>query len=475
MKRGLSNPYSIRYKIIGCLALILAVTISLILYIHYRNMVTREVAHLEQMTNINTTSLLSSLEYSMLKRDVNASQKICEKIGSSPVIIRVWILNKKGEVKVASNRNDIGRKIDMNDPMCKTCHSKMLEIKPTNLVFEEGSKKYFRNVLPVYNKKECHECHNPSEALSGMILIDYSMQEHIELFRDLCNSFFYSVLFLIVATCSVIYLLMEFVIIRKINILKKGITQFGEGKFKTPIEIKGRDEIKELADTINNMAAQLDSLCSNMHGMVDERTRELSSLLKASHAIMEHRDFQSAARAVFDVAKDLIGASGGYVALLSENGTRNEALFLDSGGKPCTVDPNLPMPIRGLRETAYRAGKPVYENVFSKSEWIKFLPEGHALLDNVLFGPLMLEGKVVGLIGLANKPGGFDENDAKMVSALSDITTIGLLNSRAFDTLKQRIDELEEFRKVTIKRELRMEELRKRVEELEKELKRFKT
>lgn len=37
--------------------------------------------------------------------------------------------------------------------------------------------------------------------------------------------------------------------------------------------------------------------------------------------------------------------------------------------------------------------------------------------------------------------------------------------------LRQKVDELEQFRKVTIKRELRMEELKRKNKELEEELK----
>ena len=36
------------------------------------------------------------------------------------------------------------------------------------------------------------------------------------------------------------------------------------------------------------------------------------------------------------------------------------------------------------------------------------MPNGHVQLKNVLFAPLMIEQRAVGVIGLANKPGGFN-------------------------------------------------------------------
>ncbi len=160
----------------------------------------------------------------------------------------------------------------------------------------------------------------------------------------------------------------------------------------------------------------------------EQRMLETSALLECSQMILIHREFEQAARVIFDLAKNLIGALAGYVALLSEDGMENEVLFLDGDGLPCTVDPRLPMPIRGLRARSYRTGEVVFENSFSNSKWMEFMPNGHVTLDNVLFAPLKIEGKAQGLIGLANKPGGFTENDARMITAFSEFAAIALRN-----------------------------------------------
>ena len=97
------------------------------------------------------------------------------------------------------------------------------------------------------------------------------------------------------------------------------------------------------------------------------RGSEISALLTASRAVLQNKEFQDSARAIFDGAKDLIGATAGYVALLSKDGKQNEVLFLDSGERPCTVDPSLPMPIRGLRAEAYKSGEAAVENDFAKA------------------------------------------------------------------------------------------------------------
>lgn len=163
---------------------------------------------------------------------------------------------------------------------------------------------------------------------------------------------------------------------------------------------------------------------------------EISALLEGARAVLEYRDFRDAARSIFDVCKSIIGATSGYVALLSQDGAENEVLFLDSGGLPCSVDESLPMPIRGLRGEAYRTCKVVYDNNFAESKWMKFMPEGHVELKNVLFAPLVIKKKAIGLIGIANKPGGFDEGDAQLMSAFGELAVIALYNSQMLESLE---------------------------------------
>jgi hypothetical protein len=171
--------------------------------------------------------------------------------------------------------------------------------------------------------------------------------------------------------------------------------------------------------------------------------QKLHAVINGARSILEKRTFAESARAIFDYCRELTGAQSGYVALLSDNGEENEVLFLEAGGMPCTVDPALPMPIRGLRETAYESHSTVYENAFMASAWVDFLPSGHVEMRNVMFAPLNLDGKTVGIIGLANKPGNFTDEDAEIATIFGDLAAIGLANSRYIDLLSEKTYALE--------------------------------
>lgn len=163
--------------------------------------------------------------------------------------------------------------------------------------------------------------------------------------------------------------------------------------------------------------------------------QKLTALLSSSRAVNTSTSFVDTARQIFFDCAGVIGYTAGYMALMSNDGSENEVLFLEAGGRPCTVDPYLPMPIRGLREVAYRRNEAVFENNFSHSRWMQFMPTGHVGLDNVMFAPLIIRDKTVGVMGMANKTGGFSAEDAELASTFSELAAVALQNARNIDAL----------------------------------------
>ncbi len=202
--------------------------------------------------------------------------------------------------------------------------------------------------------------------------------------------------------------------------------------------IQPRSGAARLLINVTDISAQKEAQ-TDLNMTVEKLRRlktELSALLSCSRTVLEFEKFEDAARKIFDAAKTLIGATSGYMALLDEAAGTNDVLFLDAGGLPCNVAPDLPMPVRGLRGEAYASGRVVYRNDFGTSAWARFLPAGRVALENVLFAPLNADGKTRGVMGLANKPGGFTEEDARLAGAFGEFCAICLKNSRMLEALE---------------------------------------
>ncbi|WP_051327566.1 GAF domain-containing protein [Desulfatibacillum aliphaticivorans] len=221
----------------------------------------------------------------------------------------------------------------------------------------------------------------------------------------------------------------------EVQIASKGLSTIHASIHAVPHPRKASKEgnaTKELLLSITDITVQKKAEAQLQEALDSSRqqSQEISGLLKGARAVLEQKDFAQTARLIFDVCRELTGAASGYVALLSDDGEENELLFLEAGGLPCTVDPKLPMPVRGLRAEAYHLNKVAYDNDFMESQWVKYMPPGHVVLNNVLFAPLVIKGVTVGIIGLANKDGDFNENDIKLAAGLGELTAIALENSR---------------------------------------------
>lgn len=191
--------------------------------------------------------------------------------------------------------------------------------------------------------------------------------------------------------------------------------------------------VVELEAKIHILEAELEQ----MKNTAIIKDKLVQSYLLASQAVLSSQSFEEIARKIFDLCIDMIGATSGYIALLSEDGQENEVLFLEAGGRPCTVDPELPMPIRGLRAQSYESMKPVYHNDFMHSEWVKFMPAGHVRMDNVLFAPLNVDGRTVGIMGIANKATDFTPEDSEIAAAFGDLAAVALSRTRDLELMNQ--------------------------------------
>ncbi len=166
------------------------------------------------------------------------------------------------------------------------------------------------------------------------------------------------------------------------------------------------------------------------------RNAETQVLLRTSRVILEQPEFEDSARPIFESCKQLVGAVAGYIVLLSPEGLLTGVEFIELGGQPCDTELHLPCPIHGLAQEAYLTGKTRFCNDLPHSQYSPLVPAGHILLENALYAPMIIDRAVVGLLGLANKPQGFTEEDAGLASAFADLAALALHNSRTRESLE---------------------------------------
>jgi len=161
------------------------------------------------------------------------------------------------------------------------------------------------------------------------------------------------------------------------------------------------------------------------------RRAESMGLLAAARAILGSADLNASMQGIFEACKNLLGATAGIAVLKTTEEDEAEVVLLDLGFHPSEVDATRPISLTRVSRRIFGTGEAFFINDFGGSELAAGLPEGHMPLSNVLFAPMSAEGRVVGFLGFANKPGDFNENDAQMAASFGEQAAIAFQRREA--------------------------------------------
>jgi len=230
------------------------------------------------------------------------------------------------------------------------------------------------------------------------------------------------------------------ILVRPIKAIHDSADRIARGDFRARLDIKTGDEIEEMANTMNEMVAQLEGLYSNMQAMVGERTRELKE--------SEERFYTMAASAQDGI---IMVDNEGRVSFWNKAAER---IF------GYTIDEAL--------------GKDLHKLIVPQRFYDDFL-KGFKRFQETGDGPVI--GKTLELAGIKkNGTEFYTEHSVSAVKIKGKWHAIGVIRDiterkKAEEKIKEQMDYLERFQKATVQREFRIKELKDRVKELEEGLK----
>lgn len=161
--------------------------------------------------------------------------------------------------------------------------------------------------------------------------------------------------------------------------------------------------------------------------------QEIAALLETAHAVLESRSFEQAIDHIYHACKSLSKAACGYVTIRQNGQMRHEIVLGDTDFGPDPVWVGEGLSADAVRALIDERGKAVFFNTPSGDS--DGIPDGH-IPKNILYAPIVVEGRPQGRIVLVNKPGGFTEEDLHLTRALCEFAAIALLNSRTLQALE---------------------------------------
>ncbi len=143
------------------------------------------------------------------------------------------------------------------------------------------------------------------------------------------------------------------------------------------------------------------------------------------------------ARVFLKVAEDITGSRFGLVGEMNEEGMFDDIALSDPGWVECTMPDSdrtkltTGMKVRGYWAKALVEGRSVIVNDPDNHPDRVDVPEGRPPITSFLGTPLTLGGKTLGMIALANRPGGYTTENQQDVEALAVAFVEALYRKRA--------------------------------------------
>ncbi|RJP52870.1 MAG: PAS domain S-box protein [Anaerolineaceae bacterium] len=183
----------------------------------------------------------------------------------------------------------------------------------------------------------------------------------------------------------------------------------------------------------------------------EEQRKKTDELLRASLRLSEYalsHSLDELLTKTLDEAERLTGSQIGFFHFVEAD---QKTLWLQSWStntlqKMCTAEgkgQHYPVDQAGVWVDCIRKHRPVIHNDYASLPYRKGLPQGHAPVARELVVPILRGELVVGVLGVGNKPGEYNEQDIEIVSRLANLSWEIVVARRAEDALRKSTETLQ--------------------------------
>jgi signal transduction histidine kinase len=277
-----------------------------------RHQEAHEVA-LAPLAGQTSQAVEGSLRNEMRNRNLEALQNTVEAIGQGEAIRAVSVLDLAGRVALSAAPESVGQILDNSDPTCQPCHRLPGQQRPSSVIVELPSgERVFRSMNPIENSPECYGCHDPAQRLTGLLLIDISM----DLLRDPLSIDLREHFLWPMATIAAVLISATLVIgrlvIRPLQNTAQALARFGVGTRNLQLRVESPDEVGQLGEAFNVMARRIqaeEEENQTLAADVQEQAAAREQLLKRLMTAQEEERRRVARDLHDELGQDLAGTA----------------------------------------------------------------------------------------------------------------------------------------------------------------------
>src|ERR1017187_3533691 len=119
----------------------------------------------------------TALEHQMLGNDRTLIAQMIESFGKQSRVEQLVLLDRNGVQRYSSKAGTAGNDFRIDSPTCQACHRDPPERRASSRVIETRGGTVLRTVVPIRHREKWYRCHDPSQKINGILILDYSAGE----------------------------------------------------------------------------------------------------------------------------------------------------------------------------------------------------------------------------------------------------------------------------------------------------------
>jgi len=220
----------------------------------------------------------AALEHQMMENDRSLIGQMIQNFGKERNVNAVALLDREGRARYTSVSLEPGNDLTLGSPTCQSCHQYPPDQRANSRVIETRGGTILRTVIPIHNKEQCHQCHDPNHKINGILIVDVNAgQIRAEMNRDLRWMAAGSgalMLLLIAAIGGVV----RFFVMRRLQRFETTARLIAAGDLDRRVPADGSDTVAWLAREFNSMADSMSGLLGEVHEERERLERVINSI-----------------------------------------------------------------------------------------------------------------------------------------------------------------------------------------------------
>ena len=248
----------------------------------------------------------ANLARAMARNDFSLVEQVIQTSAGRPGAEIVRVLNSAGQVRFSSAPEEVGRRFPIADPLCAPCHASGAERRDFQMT---ASSLLYVKALP--NQPTCQRCHATQQPTLGLLLVETPRAELNAQLRASLWRILLSALVMIALLVGLLMPALAVLVIRPVRALASAASEIGQGNFDISPQVRGRDELAELADAFGKMQRQL----RDSYTVMAQRNQELAVVSEIARATSPLLDSQQVLDLTTEVALTSLGVEAAALAL----------------------------------------------------------------------------------------------------------------------------------------------------------------